>query len=280
MKRKIPARTSINKTVQTVADRLDGIYTVTTESSIRGANMMWNKTIRSINFTAVIVLVLLIAGCTVGPNYKTPKTKLPQSFPNATASNQPTNSPDQFARWWTTLQDPVLDSLIDRAVRGNLDLKLAQARVREARAQRGVVAADLYPDVNAAASYQRNRVSKNVTIPGTNFKPTNNVDQDLYQVGFDASWEIDVFGGVRRDVEAANADIATEVENTRDVLVTLVSEVARNYVDLRSAQREIDIARSNLQAQQETLDLTKVRFDSGLSSNLDVSRAEAQVQTT
>jgi multidrug efflux system outer membrane protein len=221
-------------------------------------------------------LALVLVGCTVGPNYKTPQTKMPESFANTQAAA----GTEVVAKWWTTLQDPTLDSLIDRAVRSNLDLRFAQARIREARAQRGVVKADLLPSVNASASYQRRRFSENLGqtqgTPGT----TNAVEGDLYQAGFDASWEIDVFGGIRREIEAANADLAAEIENRRDVLVTLLAEVARNYVEMRASQRQITIAEANLKAQQETLELTRVRFNAGLVSDLDVARAEALVQTT
>jgi len=229
----------------------------------------------------VFALALTVAGCTVGPNYHTPETKIPSSF--AEQASTPAQASDQFAKWWTTLQDPELNSLIERSVRGNLDLRLAQARVREARAQRGVVKADLYPTVNVSGSYQRSRRSRNVVITpsgGSETQTAASLEGNLYQVGFDASWEIDVFGGVRREVEAANADLAAEIENRRDVLVTLLAEVARNYVELRTSQRQVAIARANLQAQQETLDLTRIRFDAGLVSDLDVARAEAQVQTT
>jgi multidrug efflux system outer membrane protein len=234
------------------------------------------KGIRSVTF---LLFILFLAGCTVGPSYRTPKTKVPETFGN-TGSLTRVNDPTFFENWWTALQDPTLNSLIERAVRGNLDLRLAQARIREARAQRGVVKADLYPDINASGSYQRIRTSRNIGPQGATGQPTNNIEGDLYQVGFDASWEIDVFGGKRREVEAANADLAAEIENSRDVLVTLLAEVARNYTDLRTSQRQSAIASSNLKAQQETLELTRVRFDAGLVGNLDVARAEAQVQTT
>ncbi len=227
----------------------------------------------------VFALTFALAACTVGPNYHAPKTKVPASF----AEQAPVPASDQFAKWWTTLQDPELNSLIERSVRGNLDLRLAQARVREARAQRGVVKADLYPTVNVNGSYERTRRSRNVVITpsgGSETPTTASLEGNLYQVGFDASWEIDVFGGVRREIEAANADLAAEIENRRDVLVTLLAEVARNYVELRASQRQVVIARANLATQQETLDLTRIRFDAGLVSDLDVARAEAQVQTT
>ena len=230
----------------------------------------------TLKFCSAGMFALFLVGCTVGPNYKSPKTKVPENFVNS----RPAADTEMVAKWWTTLQDPMLDSLIDRAVRSNLDLRFAEARVREARAQRGVVRGDLFPTLNASASYQRSRASKNIGVPQGSSGSSNAVEGDLYQAGFDASWEIDVFGGIRREVEAANADLSAEIENRRNVLVTLLAEVARNYVEVRASQRQITIAQANLKAQQETLDLTRVRFNAGLVSDLDVARAEALVQTT
>jgi NodT family efflux transporter outer membrane factor (OMF) lipoprotein len=177
--------------------------------------------------------------------------------------------------------------------------------VREARALRGVTGADLLPNLNANASYTRSRSSENAFSfggGGGSFNPgtgggggggggggapvidfddfSDDGPTDLYQAGFDANWEIDLFGRVRRSIEAAEADVAAAVEDRRDALVTLLSEVARNYVELRSFQRRLDIARANLKAQQDTLDLTNARFKANLISDLDVARADAQVATT
>ncbi|MCI0415769.1 efflux transporter outer membrane subunit [bacterium] len=231
---------------------------------------------RILNICGAGLLALILVGCTVGPNYKSVKTKVPENFAN---SKSPAH-PGEFAKWWTTLQDPTLDSLVERAVHSNPDLRFAEARLREARAQRGVVKADLLPTVNVSGSYQRSRASKNIGTQQGSSQSTNAVEGDLYQAGFDASWEIDVFGGIRREIEAADADLAAEIENRRNVLVTLLAEVARNYVELRTSQRQVTIAQANLKAQQETLELTRVRFNAGLVSDLDVARAEAQVQTT
>lgn len=223
-----------------------------------------------------LLFLMPLAACKVGPNYHAPKMTVPSTYQNAT-SNEPASSAAQSnpAEWWTTLEDQTLNSLMDRAVRNNLDLQLAQSRVREARARYGVEKSNLFPGVNASASYQRSRTSENLGNPFTNI-----VNGNLFQAGFDASWEIDVFGGIRRSIEAANADIASEIENRRDVMVTLLAEVARDYVELRAAQQQAAIAQANLKAQQETLDLTKVRFQAGLVSDLDVARAEALVKTT
>jgi NodT family efflux transporter outer membrane factor (OMF) lipoprotein len=214
---------------------------------------------------------------------------VPASFAStATAATQPSAD---LARWWTTFDDPALDALVERAVAANLDLRLATARLREARALRGVTGADLFPDVNVAGSYTRSRSSENAfdfegagggggQSPGFGNFALPGEERDLYQAGFDANWEVDVFGGVRRSIEAADADIAAANEGRRDALVTLLAEVARNYVEVRGFQRRLGIARANLKTQQDTLELTNARFKAQLISELDVTRADAQVATT
>src|SRR5262249_37885558 len=149
-------------------------------------------------------------------------------------------------------------------------------------AQRGVVAADAWPTIDVAGAYNRRRRSENVptsTTPvgsGTSNEEDSGsaLDSDLFQTNFDASWELDLFGRVRRSVEVAEADVAAGEENRRDVLVTLLAEVARNYVELRRFQRQLAVAHSNIQAQQETLDLTQARYQAGLTSELDVAQAQ------
>jgi NodT family efflux transporter outer membrane factor (OMF) lipoprotein len=223
---------------------------------------------------ALIALAAFLAACASGPDYKEPQSRLPAAWSelsraggaSATVGGRP-----PLASWWTTFRDPVLDSLVERALASNPELRLAQARVREARALRGLAEADLLPSVDAAGSWTRVR-GDGLLPPGA--------DADLFRAGFDASWEIDVFGGVRREIEAADADLSASVEERRDVLVTVLAEVARNYVELRGAQRFATIARANTQAQRETLDLTRTRLEAGLASDLDVARAEAQVRTT
>jgi multidrug efflux system outer membrane protein len=231
------------------------------------------------------VAALVIAGCTVGPDYVAPETAMPERWgelpgDDSVAARQPsapTAEPVALAEWWTTFQDQTLNSLIERAVQANPDLRAAQARVREARAQRGIISADLFPTVDAFGSYSRSRTSEN-SFGGPGGAP--GTESDLYRAGFDASWEIDVFGGVRRNVEAADADIAASIEDRRDVLVTLLAEVAQNYVELRGFQRQIAIAQANLQTQRDTLQITRTRLEAGIASDLDVAQAEAQVQTT
>jgi multidrug efflux system outer membrane protein len=218
-------------------------------------------------------IAVLLAGCAVGPDYRKTDAKLPAAWHGLSAvgdASTTVGGKTPLAKWWTTFRDPVLDSLVDRALAANTDLHLAQSRVREARAARGVAEAELGPTVDAAGSWTRTR--------GGLVAPR--AEGDLFLAGFDVSWEIDVFGGVRREIEAADADLAATVEERRDVLVTVIAEVARNYVELRGSQRSAAIARANLRAQRETLDLTRTRLEAGLATDLDGARAEAQVRTT
>lgn len=186
----------------------------------------------------------------------------------------------------------MLESLIARAVQSNWDLRTAEGRVREARALRGVAGADLWPAIDVSGSYTRQRASENA-IPlalggvggSTSGAPAPflrglKLDQDLFQTGFDASWEVDLFGGVRRAIEAADADLAASQDNLRDALVSLLAEVARNYVEVRRFQRRLAVAQENLKAQQDTLELTQARFHAGLTSELDVEQAASQLATT
>lgn len=218
----------------------------------------------------------LLTGCEVGPNYHAPKENVAAQWSSPLAGGE-TNSPTDLAAWWKSFGDTNLDSLIVAAVESNLTLRVAEARVREARAERGVVAGDLWPSVGSGASYSRHRWSQNTFPP---LPPGTELDYNLYKAGFDASWELDVFGGTRRAVEAANAKIGAAEFGRRDVLVSLLAEVARNYIEARSYQQRLAITRSNILVQQEILDLSSNRFQNGLSSDLDVEQATAILTST
>ena len=328
-------------------------------------------------------------GCTVGPDYQQPVVAVPGGYASvdgkrrdddpartATQPSQTTDRPVQITQWWALFGDPQLDELVQMAVEGNIDLRRAQSRVRQARAQRSGTAAGFFPRVDSSGGYQRARGSGNIQIPagafgggagasgsaggggaggsgntgqssgglsaaaagdgggsngvgsngggssggnssgngsngggsspgqsGTTGQPVggNNpgpggassaplspiglgglpgVGTDLYQVGFDASWEIDVFGGTRRSVEAADAETAAALEDHRFVLLSLLAEVADAYISLRGLQQRVDLATRTLTAQRETLKLIQDRFNAGLSTNLDISRQRALVATT
>lgn len=227
---------------------------------------------------AASLTLLSLPGCKVTSDYTPPQSASPESFNSISVespvTSQLTNSPATLDSWWKTLNDPLLDSLIDRAVAANLDVRLAESRIREARAQRRFVKADELPAVDSAGSYARKRNSENsVGAFGANDS------YDLFQAGFDATWELDVFGRVSRSVEAADADLAASVENRNATLVSLLAEVARNYVEYRSYQINLDIAEKAVVAQESTLSLTESRFAAGLIGELDVARAKAQLET-
>jgi NodT family efflux transporter outer membrane factor (OMF) lipoprotein len=219
----------------------------------------------------------------VGPDYQRPDVPVPARWSEAPQATPATAPPP--AEWWKAFRDRELDSLIDRATRANLDLALAEARIREARADRRIAIAPLWPRVDASGSYTRSWQSENAfaTSPaggqgapgGIPSQPSN-----LYQIGFDAGWEIDVFGGLRRSVEAAQANLEASIYDRGDVLLTLLGEVSRNYIEVRSFQRQLDVTRRNLEAQRDTLGLTRARYQGGLASDLNVAQAEAQVSTT
>jgi NodT family efflux transporter outer membrane factor (OMF) lipoprotein len=225
---------------------------------------------------SLVLGAVAMAGCTVGPDYQPPAPVIPEVYG---ATTQPVaEAPVELRQWWTTFDDPILDSLIERATAENLSLRLAAARVREARAVRGIARAGYYPTVDATGTYRRSRDSQNAFDQGNFGSPE--AERELWEAGFDASWELDVFGGVRRDVQAATAEVQAAIEDQRDVYVTLLGDVARNYIELRGRQRRLAITLANLRSQQETLELTRARFNAGVVGELDVARARALVETT
>jgi multidrug efflux system outer membrane protein len=230
-------------------------------------------------------IFFLGAACTIGPDYRRPDTPVPPTWSEARYNGIDTR-PADLARWWEEFNDPALTRLVNRAAGANLDLRLAESRIREARALRRVAESGAWPTVDVSGSYSRSRTSENAIAPssqgsgGSPFFRGSNNGQDLFRSGFDSSWEIDVFGGVRRSVESADATVEATIEDRRDVLVTLLGDIARNYIDLRGFQRRLAVAGNNLKAQQESLEIIRVRFQAGLASDLQVAQAEAQVNTT
>jgi NodT family efflux transporter outer membrane factor (OMF) lipoprotein len=222
----------------------------------------------------IAFVTMVLFGCSaVGPDYKTPALSAPAEWSQNPQGGIATATPDaqMLAQWWRTLGDPDLSDLIERATAGNLDLKTAQARVREARARRGVAQAGFFPSLNAGGSATRSRGSEQLG---------GGESQDLYRLGFDASWELDIFGRVRRSVEAAQGDLEASEADYHDVLVSLVAEVALNYVEARTLQTQLEVAEENLNSQQETLQLTQWRFEAGLVSRLDVEQARGNLEST
>jgi outer membrane protein, multidrug efflux system len=229
--------------------------------------------LRIVGFGVGLSAMLFVAGCTVGPNYTAPEVTAPEKYDSAGPGIR--SGATIEAAWWRTFNDPRLDALVERAIANNRDLRAAVARVREARAQRGIADSARIPQINSSGGFSRSRRSEST---GNGFGDTG--PRNLFDAAIDAGWEIDVFGSVARGVEAADADIGAAEENRRDVVVTLLSEVARNYAELRGFQSRIELANKNVEVQTQTLELTRSRFKAGLTNDLDVAQAEALLSTT
>ena len=249
--------------------------------------------------------VVALPACTVGPDYHPPTVATPsrwvESHPapeadcgpcprTAQVEGQPLVTPVVLTRWWRGFQDDKLNSLIDRALQGNLDVQIANARLIASRAQVAATASGLWPRLNASAGYQRERLSPNAlkgilsgAVQGgeasTGLLSTLGPLGDpfnLFQAGFDSSWELDLFGGIKRQQEAAQANAEAIAENRRDISITLSSEVARNYLESITLQARLEIARQRLDIQRKILSLADNAYREGLANALDVKRAKSE----
>ncbi|MGE3540740.1 MAG: efflux transporter outer membrane subunit, partial [Candidatus Tectimicrobiota bacterium] len=226
---------------------------------------------------ALLVLLLpgllgLLSGCSpVGPHYQSPTVPVPEDFANQEQTGLSTMA--VAGAWWNGFQDEQLSQLIGDAMASNHDLRVATARLREARALYRVTALDRTPTVTAEALYNRQRLSRALAGNGER-------DVEFYHAGFDASWELDFFGRVQRAVEASAADIGAAEAARRDVLVSLCAEVARNYFVLRGAQNQLAVAQQNAVNQRQTLELVYALQSAGRGTELDSARAEAQLNAT
>jgi len=256
----------------------------------------------------------LLAGCTVGPDWKQQSMWSPSSWfasghQAATPISAPVTEPID-PNWWTLFHDPELTSLEKRVGAANLNVRLATIRLAESRSQRQITGADQFPTLKADGSYTRERVSEKgvlslfgggasaspssfastgsaaggtsgrsggipTSVGGTTVPPFN-----LWQYGFDASWELDLWGRVRREVEGADASVEASADARRNSLLSVLAEVARDYVQLRGIQTQLSIARDNISTEQQSLTLTEARYNGGLTTELDVANAAAQLETT
>jgi outer membrane protein, multidrug efflux system len=220
----------------------------------------------------VPALLGLVNGCkAVGPDYSEPAVQVPTEFAN---QEQPGMSPVAVeVAWWRGFQDEKLNQLVTEALTNNHDIRIATARLQEARALLSLAEFDRYPTVTTQETYERQRLSKAAARGADR-------DTELYHAGFDASWELDFFGRVRRAIEAGTADVGAAEASRRAVLVSLLAEVASNYFDLRGAQTQLAVARQNAETLQQTLELTQALLKAGRGTELDVSRAAAQLNAT
>lgn len=217
---------------------------------------------------------LLFSGCeSVGVNYQQPSTKVPDRW---TMSVQPhlDNEGACLTEWWKGFKDPVLNDLIARAQAENPDFKIAIQQIVKARAQRGVAKSQMLPVLSSNAGYARTRQSERLAFVA----PLNPID--VYSTGLESGWELDVFGGLRRGVESADANIEASVENYRDLLVSLFADVALNYVDYCTFDERIYVANQNISIQKKSLELAQSRLDAGLVSKVDVTQARTNLETT
>ncbi|WP_186804770.1 efflux transporter outer membrane subunit [Limihaloglobus sulfuriphilus] len=208
--------------------------------------------------------MFFVSGCSLGPDYERPETQLPQEWLGSDTSESA--NPEVLREWWKSYDDPMLGSLLERADADNLDLQAAMARIEQSRAFRAYASGEKLPSVDAFGNYTRSRSSQNImgAAPGEN---------SFYSAGFDAFWELDLFGRIRRSIESAQAELERSVEDYRNTRVSLFAEIARNYIELQTSQARIEYARTNIEIQRKTLDLTQNRYEADLVPKLDVSQA-------
>jgi NodT family efflux transporter outer membrane factor (OMF) lipoprotein len=245
----------------------------------------------------LVVTTLALAACTVGPNYTRPPIASPPSYTEAASTQHTviTPTPADLSAWWTALNDPVLNDLIRRALADNPDLQTAASRVREARQQARITAAAALPTLNAsgnAITFNSNRSSPSGSAAtasageGTTAAAAGGLagipipsHTNLYSVGFDATWELDLFGGTRRAVEAAKDQVQAAEWARRDGQVTLLAEITNDYLTLRALQVRIAIGQAELKRQQDLFGLIHARRQAGFVTNLDVNQQSVQVAT-
>lgn len=234
-----------------------------------------------------VFIILSLAGCAVGPDYSTPQVGVPAHWgsrlPGSVASSHP-------GRWWRSLRDPLLNALIENAVAGNLNVATAMARVREARANYRQVSASLLPSVTGTSLARRTQAGGAVPPGGAFGSETGSLasgsdvgaggTNNLFQAGLDSSWELDLFGANRRNAEAAWYGVDAAEDQLDAVLLTLIGDVALNYVNVRGHEARIALAWRTARAQRETAALTRTKLEAGAASAVDLSNAEGLASST
>ncbi|MEM8884546.1 MAG: efflux transporter outer membrane subunit [Planctomycetota bacterium] len=224
--------------------------------------------------TASVLALCVLGACKVGPDYTPPEIPMPDAWTQELKTGV-FQGPTELAQWWEKFQDPVLNELIDRADKGNLDLAIALARIKQARAALGISKGEFLPAVDATGSAEYIDPSNN----GLGGALAGN-GSDLWSLGFDATWELDVFGRIARNVESSAAGLGAQYEAYRDVRVVLFAEVAANYMTMRAFQQRLAFANDNVKSQEESLKLAESRFEAGVSPELDVAQAKSNLGDT
>jgi multidrug efflux system outer membrane protein len=246
---------------------------------------------------ASLLVTLGLAACEVGPRYKAPEIAVPDKYPDvstvdAAPQSQPAPIDADLSRWWTQFQDPVLDNLVARALQSNLDLQTAASRIRQSREQEIVAGAARLPSVSTSGNAVRLHSNSNPLAAlaggqmqtggtsGTQSGGNSATTLNLYSVGFDATWEADIFGGAARGVEAARANTEAALWQLRDAQVSMTAEVANGYLSLRTAQARVAIVRESADHQRVLLDLASARAKAGFVTELDVNQQRTQLAAT
>ncbi len=221
---------------------------------------------------ACVLILAGITGCTMGPDYHQAIPVVPDHWQAEPAKAVKSFKPDILKTWWKCFADPQLDRLMNQALAGNLDLKIAQVRIDQARAERRGTRGELFPSVDIKAGAQRNENPFPGLAPGIKY--------NMFELGFDAIWEIDLFGRLQRRLEASSADLQGAEEAYHQSLVVLTAELARSYINYRNLQNQLRITQSNLESQHKTLTLTEQLFNEGVSARHNVVKARAQTEIT
>ncbi len=237
------------------------------------------------HYTRKLLLLLALAliflqGCfgigpKLGPDYSPPRLEMQDTWHQAVTDGL-AEGKTNMQSWWHVFNDPVLNGLIEKAAQDNLGLKEAFARIKEARALRGISAGERFPDIDSTGTGMRKRSPHTFLPPTTQRSRTD----EFFKFGGEGSWEIDFWGRIDRSIESADASLEASVENYRDVLVVLYAEVSTNYVEVRSLQDRIKYVRGNIETQRKSLRLTMDRFNAGLAPDLDVQQAELNLAKT
>ncbi len=236
----------------------------------------FNKTgiCRHLPWTAAVLAAMVLSGCAmVGPDYSPPQEKPPESWHGRLTGGvtQAAMAPEILAKWWSTLNDPVLSGFMEKAVANNPNIGQAKARIREERARRSISQAGLSPTLDASGFYRKS---------GSSRETGSGKETEFYSADFDAGWELDIFGGARRSYEAATAVLEASKEDLRDVHVSLLAEVALNYTEVRTVQARIKAANKNLAIQDQTHQMAQFLYNSGLSGEISMQQAKYNLENT
>jgi multidrug efflux system outer membrane protein len=245
---------------------------------IRNSKIRLHKTVTKVHQAtrpaSLLFSILLLNACAVGPDYQQPKQDLPENFANAGHTEY--SNQEIEVNWWKLFQDQQLTTLVEQTLHNNYDMQAARANLGEARALYMEAGLSLLPQVNAHGNYT-DSLRSTASLNNRAFVPRG---LHLFNTGFDAFWEVDFFGRVRRNIEAVEDDMQAQQASLRDLGVSLIAETARNYFELRGLQKQLQVAEKNTENQTYTWALTQKKLDNGRGTQLDVSRALAQLETT